>query len=200
VASLVDEAGRFYGESAFIARLNSINPSEVEAEWRTQVNKFVAIAGHAPDHLDSHHHVSFFAPELFEVMLKLAQEYRCAIRLPVGETAAEVLGGLPEDQANRMLAAFPSLLGQYQPRHPDRFVVSFYDETASEEKLRAIVSSLSDGVTEIMCHPAYPDSALFQVSRYTHMREVEFGLLTRPSLLQYIQENHVELVNFGRLS
>src|SRR5262249_41238292 len=157
-----------------------------EAEWRAQISKFVAISSHAPDHLDSHHHVAYFAPELFDVMLKLAQEYGCAIPLPIGGTAADVLGGLPENQSRHMLAAFPALLRHYQPRHPDRFVVSFYDKTVTEANFYAILASLSDGVTEIMCHPAYPDSDLYEVSVYTHMREVEFGLLTQPSLLKYL--------------
>src|SRR5262245_38433323 len=93
VASLIDEQQQFYGEASFIAHVTSVDPEEVKAEWRTQIDRFVSIVGHAPDHLDSHHHVSYFTPELFKVMLELAQEYGCTIRLPVGERGGDILAG-----------------------------------------------------------------------------------------------------------
>ncbi|MEO8391684.1 MAG: ChbG/HpnK family deacetylase [Chloroflexota bacterium] len=198
VPSLVDAAGKFYGEKAFIQRLDTIHPAEVEAEWRAQVGKFVGLTGHAPDHLDAHHHVAYFAPALFELLLKLAQEYRCGIRLPMGETFADVLGGLPETQAHRMLAALPALLKVYEPCHPDRFVVSFYNDI-TEANLYAILASLDDGMTEIMCHPAYNDAELAKVSIYTDKRALELALLTQPSVLKHVQASAIELVSFRQL-
>ena len=200
VSSLIDEQHHFYGEAAFIARLKAVNPAEVEAEWRTQIDRFVSIVGHAPDHLDAHHHVSYFSPELFKVMLELAQDYGSAIRLPVGETAADIISDFSKEQASHTLEQFPLLLQAYHPRHPDRFIKSFYDDTATQEVLSHILANLSDGVTEIMCHPAHVDPELLNVSIYTHQREVEFGLLTQPSLLKTIEDSGIELVNFGQLS
>ncbi len=195
VPSLIDEQGKFYGEKAFIQRLDAIRPVEVEAEWRAQIERFVALTSHAPDHLDAHHHVAYFAPELFEILLKLAQEYRCGIRLPIGETSVAVLGGLPEAQAHRMLEAFPSILRAYQPCHPDRFVISFYNDI-TQATLYAILASLDDGVTEIMCHPAYNDVELAKVSIYTDKRALELALLTQPSVLKHLQASAIELVSF----
>ena len=78
--------------------------------------------------------------------------------------------------------------------------VSFYDDTATQEVLSDILANLSDGVTELMCHPAHVDPELLNVSIYTHQREVEFGLLTQPSLLKLVKDSGIELVNFGQLS
>jgi predicted glycoside hydrolase/deacetylase ChbG (UPF0249 family) len=185
----------------FIAHLSAINPEEVKAEWRTQIDKFVSIVGHAPDHLDSHHHVSYFTPELFKVMLELAQTYGCAIRLPVGERRGAMLAGIPKGVVNNnKLEQYQFLLRGYQPRCPDQFIIEFYDEGVTEVVLTRILTNLKEGVTEVMCHPAYVDGALSKVAIYTRQREVEFGLLTQPSLRKHIHEIGIELINFGQLS
>ena len=72
VQSLLGSNHKFFGEEGFIEHLPEINLDEVWAEWSAQVEKFVAVTGHWPDHLDSHHHSSYFTPALFEMMLKLA--------------------------------------------------------------------------------------------------------------------------------
>jgi predicted glycoside hydrolase/deacetylase ChbG (UPF0249 family) len=198
VPSLLDPQCRFFGEEATIERLDAINPHELEAEWRTQIDRFISILGRAPDHLDSHHHVSFFAPPLFEVMLKLAQDYDCAIRLPAGESQ-EVLDGYPKVTASAALEEYAALLQKYQPLHPDRFIAKFYDEGVSQDALTGIINSLGDGVTEVMCHPAHVDDELSKVSIYAEKRGVEFGILTQPALLNLIKARHIELVTFGQL-
>ena len=199
VPSLLDTNHQFFGEEATVARLDAIKAEEVEAEWRTQIERFVSIVGHAPDHLDSHHHVSYFAPHLFQVMLALAQDYACAIRLPAGESPAEVLDGYSKVQDSAALGQYAMLLQKYQPSHPDRFIASFYDKGVSTEALIAILDGLTDGVTEIMCHPAYVDAELSKVSIYLEKRGVEFEILTQPSLLEQLNARGIEPVTFGQL-
>jgi predicted glycoside hydrolase/deacetylase ChbG (UPF0249 family) len=79
VSSLVNEKGQFFKEEEFLLRLKNIDIDQVKAEWMSQIEKFISIVGHSPDHLDSHHHVSYLTPELFRVMLELAQEFHCSV-------------------------------------------------------------------------------------------------------------------------
>jgi predicted glycoside hydrolase/deacetylase ChbG (UPF0249 family) len=68
----------------------------VRAEWRAQIEKFIATTSRRPTHLDSHHHASYFTAGLFRTMLELAQEYGCAIRLPVALGNDDTFAGLPK--------------------------------------------------------------------------------------------------------
>src|SRR5215211_8499298 len=82
VLSITDENGHFFKYTPLIQHLPTIKIDEVTMEWRAQIEAFIRAAGRKPTHLDSHHHSSYFSPELFQGMLELAEEYDCAIRLP----------------------------------------------------------------------------------------------------------------------
>ncbi len=63
------------------ANLEKLSLLEVEAEWRAQIERFVKLVGRNPDHLDSHYHDSFMSMGTVEVMLRLANEFQCAVRM-----------------------------------------------------------------------------------------------------------------------
>lgn len=63
--------------------------NEVELEWRSQIKKFVSAAGRNPDHIDSHHHSSYKTPALCSIMLDLARELGCAVRMPINDPAVD---------------------------------------------------------------------------------------------------------------
>src|SRR5688572_13223757 len=74
-ASITDENGNFFKLNTFMERVSDFNVDEVKTEWHAQIEAFVKATGHKPTHLDSHHHSSYFTPELFRGMLELAMEY-----------------------------------------------------------------------------------------------------------------------------
>ena len=55
VPSLAASDGSFYKLPQMIAILQKLNPAELRAEWRAQIEKFLR-TGAMLDHLDSHHH------------------------------------------------------------------------------------------------------------------------------------------------
>ena len=200
VPSLVDEDGQFFGEYGLIARLTSINPEEVRREWRAQVEKFVHLAGCAPDHIDSHHHASYFTSDLFRIQLELAREHHCAIRVPLGQAAANIVSELPPEIARRTIEQTPRLLSEFEIPYPGSFLSSFYDETVNQEYLLAQLDTLSSGVTELMCHPGLVDAALLSTSTYLYQRETELAILTSPAVAAKIRERGIQLVSFGQIS
>jgi predicted glycoside hydrolase/deacetylase ChbG (UPF0249 family) len=200
VHSLITDEGGFAHASDLIDQLSSFDPKEVQAEWRAQVDRFISITGRTPDHLDSHHHVSFVNPDLFQVMLELAQTYTCAIRFPTGETAVELLGEFPMESARERLERYRRLVDQYQPRHPEHFVSSFYDANASRAALLNMLENLRVGTTEIMCHPGYADEGLIGKSDYMIQRESELSILTDHEIMEFVKEKNIELIKFGDLS
>ena len=101
VRSLLGYAGNFPKLAALQQHCAQIAPAELHAEWRAQIEAFLA-SGCAADHLDSHHHASYQHPLLLETMLQLAQEYHLPIRHPLD-------AGVPP----QMPAAAQALLAQY---------------------------------------------------------------------------------------
>ncbi len=192
VSSLVDENGSFYKINPFIERLREFNIKQVEAEWRAQINTFVSVAGFKPDHLDSHHHSSYFTPALFDLMIRLADELDCAIRMPLGvEETLFGEGVIPVEYQHRM------------PPCPQVFIGDFYDEGATLETLVSMVKSIVNDAEhetfELMCHPAVVDDEVRQATGYTDQREIELSLLQNRDIHDLLSKNQIKLCRFSDL-
>lgn len=190
VKSITDGNGDFLKYDAFISNLPNLKMEEVKAEWRAQIEAFIKAAGRRPTHLDSHHHSSYFSPELFRGMLELAKEYDCAIRYPFTHVSREI------EETSRHA---PGLMEEFNLRRPDAFIVNFYDDGATQEALLDIISNMEDGISELMCHPGHVDDAFARESTYNFQRERELKILTEPSVKQAIQVQNIELITFADL-
>ena len=188
---ITDESGNFFKLDKFMQRASGINAEEVKTEWRAQIEAFSNAAGRKPTHLDSHHHSSYFTPQLFHTMLELAKEFDCAIRFPFTHDIPSEL-----EETNRHI---PDLLREFKPRRPDTFLVDFYDEGATQEELMRLIDQIDEGTTEIMCHPGYVDDAFVKESVYNKQRERELKILTDPSIKEAIQTNGINLITFAEL-
>ena len=190
-SSITDENGNFFKYAPFIAHVPQMDMDEVKAEWQAQIEAFIKAAGRKPTHIDSHHHSSYFAPQLFRSMLELAQEYNCAIRFPFTDQISS--------EVEETFKHVPNLIGEFNPRRPDTFLVDFYDEDATHEELLRLINNLSDGTTEIMCHPGYVDEAFANESVYNFQRERELKILMDPTIKEAIETNGIKLITFAEL-
>ena len=190
-SSITDENGNFFKYTPFIEHLPNINIDQVKEEWHSQVEAFIKASERKPTHLDSHHHSSYFSLELFHAMLELAEEYDCAIRFPFTHNVSSELA-----ETNKHVS---DLIKEFNPRRPDCFVREFYDEGATREALLKIIDNLSEGTSEIMCHPGYVDDAFASESVYNYQRERELKILTDPSIKEVIQAKGIKLITFAEL-
>jgi predicted glycoside hydrolase/deacetylase ChbG (UPF0249 family) len=190
VPSIVDENGDFFKYTPVIEHLTTLNMDEVKKEWRAQIETFIKASGRKPTHIDSHHHSSYFSPNLFRGMLELAKEYDCAIRFPFTEVSSEI-----EETAKHV----PDLVQEFKPRRPDVFFVDFYDETATKEDLLNIISNVGEGTSEIMCHPGFVDDAFAKESVYNFQRQRELKILTDAAIKQAIESQNIKLITFADL-
>ena len=190
-SSITDENGNFFKYVPFVERVPHMDMDDVKAEWRAQIEAFIKAAGRKPTHLDSHHHSSYFAPQLFRGMLELAKEYDCAIRFPFTNHISSELA--------ETYKHVPSLIEEFNPRRPDAFLVDFYDTRATTEELLRLINSVNDGTTEIMCHPGYVDDAFAKESVYNFQRERELKILTDPSVKEAIEGTGIKLSTFAAL-
>jgi len=196
VPGLFAADGRFMPLDHLTGNRKHLPLDQVRAEWRAQIERFVAVTGKAPDHLDSHHHTSFFSEGLFRLMLELAQEYGCAVRCP-----RQMLdgGGLPAEVEAELAVFAPPLLTEFAARTTDFFISTFYDEGATLPHLLSILESLPEGATEVMCHPALADNDLAAISGYVYPRERELAVLSDPALVPAFAERGIQLGNFGEI-
>jgi len=83
---------------------------------------------------------------------------------------------------------------------PEYFYDGFYGEEATLSNLLGILHSLPEGVSELMCHPGYTDTALGNISSYSENREKELKILTHPEIMDFIAEKNIKLINYFDLS
>ena len=94
VPTLINQNGQFPKIQNIYEALNQMNPEEVYREWNAQIEKFLS-SGLKPDHLDSHHHVSYLDDMLFQKMLALAQKYNLPIRKIPDQSTSGLIGTVP---------------------------------------------------------------------------------------------------------
>lgn len=78
VKSFTDGQGNFLSKKEIYAA--ELDPDEVYAEWKAQIERYIEVFGHKPSHLDSHHSVHDFNEKQKAVALRLAQEYGLHLR------------------------------------------------------------------------------------------------------------------------
>lgn len=205
IPSLVGPDGLFRRPEGWGAVMVAFDPADVERELRAQFDRFVALAGKLPTHLDTHHHAVYMVPAGLRTMLALAAEHGLPIRRPpledlVPEKAADLwlLEGLAPAEARAVVEEVLSILESHPDvRYPDHFATSFYDQHAILGELLAILTTLpASGVTELMCHPGYAEGL---DSAYSAQREIEIKWLTFPATHEVIVAEDIHLINFGDL-
>jgi predicted glycoside hydrolase/deacetylase ChbG (UPF0249 family) len=168
--------GRFARTPESLPR--EIPPEEIRRELDAQILLFEKLAGRPPSHLDSHHH-SALHPSIEPVFAEVARERGLSVRASSAEA----------------LIAFRAA----GVRTPDHFRDGFYGAGVTAENLRATLTSLPDGTSELMCHPGYPDDELLAGSTYAHERERELALLCDPELPVLLAREAVERIDFRNL-
>jgi hypothetical protein len=75
----------------------------------------------------------------------------------------------------------------------------FYGESADFETLAEILENLSEGTTELMCHPGRADERLQSTSTYAGEREREIEVLTDPAVRKILKDAGVKLIPYDAL-
>jgi predicted glycoside hydrolase/deacetylase ChbG (UPF0249 family) len=201
IPTLVDGEGRFFSREEFLARLERIDSQQVGLEFRAQIEVLRRL-GIQPDHLDSHHFVSYLTPGLLQQMLILAEEYHLAVRPPAGCDGAmsELFPGLPESSAAFLHGDAQGFIRRASIPTADRLYLTLYDKTATLKNLQWILSDIPEGVSEIMCHPGMADDELRNISSYAEERGYELELLTESNLPALLEQWGIQLTSYARLN
>ncbi|CNL06437.1 chitin disaccharide deacetylase [Yersinia proxima] len=168
--SLVDASGELGKWLWARAEAGELNLDEITQELTAQFNKFVAVFGRPPTHIDSHHHVHML-PQIYPLIESFAQEKSLPLRIDRHEA----------QQQGMVLN---------NPRSTEWFDAGFYGENLTEQSfLQLLATADQNGINtiEVMCHPAFIDKILM-TSGYCYPRLTELEVLTSPTLKQSIEQ------------
>lgn len=216
VPTIVDSEGFFYPSPGVLARKilsRKIRPGEIESELRNQIEK-IASVGIRITHLDSHKHIHLLPP-IFDLVVKLANEYGIdCVRCPI-EPASSALGPLQSERTGWPRMAKQYLLGRglsvlaacqvkkvvhaglYRPEYFFGLSQTGFLNTAILEQM---VRAVPDGTSEIMCHPGYVDPELLNTrTRLREQRQTELEALTSSSVRQLVNELEIQLIPYDKL-
>jgi predicted glycoside hydrolase/deacetylase ChbG (UPF0249 family) len=210
VPSLVGAGGGFHLGARLLAAMKHFRADDVRREVGAQLARFVQLAGRPPDHLDSHQHLGCLQPDVFAVMLTLADAANIPLRDPgdfldqcrlarlLQHIGRENCGAGPRFNDFESLPEALNARCRRLPRYrsPDAFRYEFYGSGARLEALIDILDGLPEGVSELMCHPGYVDGL---DDAYREPRERELAILQDPSLLEAVRERGILLRSFAVL-
>ena len=210
VPSLVGGDGAFFSGGRLLDAMTYFRADDVRREVAAQFARFVQLIGRPPDHLDSHQHIGCLQPDVFAVMLALANAADIPLRDPGDFLDPSRLASLlkrigrengragPRFEDFRNLPETLGALCQSLPRYrsPDAVCYEFYGSGARLGALLEFLNELPEGVTELMCHPGYADEL---ADAYCEPRERELTILQDPLLLEAIRARGIVLTTFALL-
>jgi chitin disaccharide deacetylase len=141
---------------------------EVEAECRAQLERFRALLGRGPTHLDSHQHV-----------------HESELARGVTEALAAELGVPLRNRAIRYEGGFYGQSGRGEP----------FPQGITPERLSELIRRLPPGWTEIGCHPA---AGPVPTSSYDSERQIELETLRDPGVKDLLNVSNVNLCSFAQ--
>ncbi|WP_442958512.1 chitin disaccharide deacetylase [Photobacterium frigidiphilum] len=172
--SLISDNGQFLVKEKFMHR-KDFAEQEIADEVTAQVEHFLAL-GLSLSHIDSHHHAHTH-PQILPIVTELARYYKVPLR-----------GGRFDGD----------------PSRDYRYIVSdeFYGDEVSLDNILGIIDKYHHqcDVLEIMCHPAFIDQPLLDVSAYSLLRAKELAILTDAGLSQRLEAKDIEVCDFSIFS
>jgi predicted glycoside hydrolase/deacetylase ChbG (UPF0249 family) len=167
VPSLVRADGTFWPLRGFLRRacLGLIRGADVVAEWQAQYTRFIDLIGRRPTLVNSHQHVSLFAP-CDSALLRILRD---ANAKPYVRRVVESGASLARVPGARVKRTALSLLGIRAARRTvaaglpgcDRLAGVTNPACVADERFwDRWLGQLSTGSVEVCCHPGYRDESL----------------------------------------
>jgi predicted glycoside hydrolase/deacetylase ChbG (UPF0249 family) len=206
VPSLLGRGGAFLPhvrDFALRYALGGIAAAEVEAELRRQIERLLA-GGLTLVHANSHQHLHVL-PRIFDVVLRLAGEYRIPfVRIPREPAAGRRISGRSLEIAvlNAVGRGARRRLGSGGiVRAADRTVGVMDAGRLTPERLEAVLADVGEGVSELVCHPGLGNRELAAAyPSWGYGWEAETAALCDPRLPDLLRALGIQLTSFSGLS
>ncbi len=181
VPSLIDETGFFYHEERSSEFLTQAKLSELEVEFRAQIEAALA-ASLKPTHLDWHCLQNGGRADIFEMTIGLAKEYGLALRVsdrPVIETVQRQ--GLPTNDYDLL----------------DSYALSTIEKSA---RYAQMLRDLPVGLSEWAVHPGLGNAELQALEPESwQVRQADFDFLISRQAREIIEQEGIVLLSYEPL-
>ncbi|HSK66129.1 MAG TPA: polysaccharide deacetylase family protein [Anaerolineales bacterium] len=181
VPSLIDRAGHFYNFEHMPSFLAHVDLAELEMEFRAQIEAVLA-AGLNPTHLDWHSLRLSGRTNILELMLKLAREYRLALRV-AGQSWIEHVQslGLPSNDYD--------------------FLDSYHiDPVTKPARYAQMLRELPAGLSEWALHPGLDTPELLAIEpEGNHIRQTDFDFVVSQEAEEIVNEEGIILLDYRAL-
>ncbi|HKE91048.1 MAG TPA: ChbG/HpnK family deacetylase [Gemmatimonadales bacterium] len=152
------------------ADLDGVDPEQIGDALERQLERFEALMSTAPTHLDTHHDTHRH-PRAYPAVVEFARRHGLRLR------------------------------GHARIRVCTKFYGQWGGETHAEQisvaGLERVLADIEDLVTELTCHPGYPDAALR--TSYDAERELEVRTLCDPGAREVVARLGFRLTSFHEL-
>ena len=152
------------------ADLDGVGPAQVSAALERQLDRFEVLMDASPTHLDTHHD-SHRDPKTFPAVVQFARRHGLRLR------------------GHARIRVCTKFYGQWAGEtHPEQISVA---------GLERLLGDIKDLVTELTCHPGYPDAALR--TSYDGERAIEVRTLCDPAARDVVARLGFRLISFYEL-
>ena len=181
VPSLIDKAGYFYNFEHMPQFLAQVRLDQLETEFRAQIEAVLS-AGLKPTHLDWHSLRIGGRADIFEVMLRLAREYRLALRV-AGRSSIE------------------KVQSQGLPTNDYDFLDSYLlDPVGKSARYHQMLRELPAGLSEWAVHPGLDNAELLAIEPDgKHARQTDFDFLMSQEAKDIVKEEGIILLDYRAL-
>jgi predicted glycoside hydrolase/deacetylase ChbG (UPF0249 family) len=194
VPSLVDAQGYLWKDTPDVA--GHVTAEDAEKELRTQIQRALEF-GVKPTHIDTHMGSVYSRTDLFQVYVRLAQEF--SLPLMVVRPSPELLerfGVAPE--------AFPdSFAGMMEslgfPLLDSLLALDYSEVDDPEGSYTEMIESLGPGVTQLIVHCGFEDAELKAVGDMAWERDADYKSFTSEQVRQLIDVLGITLIGWREL-
>lgn len=214
IPDLVDEQGHFLGSQFRRKALKGLIAHEqMVRELTAQLERLMDF-GVKPTHWDSHQNQHLYPP-FFRAALEVAKKFGIE-RMRTHRHYLFAAGLSRKVRAGFHLVTHPQRALRYAAarmmmrkacsagmKMADRLItVGLLDGSRKYHRQfwLELFKSLPSGISEIYCHPGYPDETLKQYAGYVEERLEELKVLKDPELHKYAERMGVELISFHQLA
>lgn len=195
--TLADAEGNFIGKEKWIKEhFRNVDENYIEEELEAQINKVIS-SGLKITHINGHNHIHVF-PKVIDAVLKLAKKHKIKyVRMPYEKNIRLHKKGIAS-VISKFLKPARSKMLKNKLKATDAFygILNMHDMHFS--KLSEILSTIGNGTSELMVHPAYINKK-GDVFHQSKQRENEIRLLTSKKTMQAIKNLKIMLTNFSQL-
>lgn len=200
--TLIDKNGNFIDKNKwFNEYYKKADIDEIENKIEAQILKAIS-SGLNIMHINGHNHIHIF-PNIVDVVIKLAKKYKIMfVRLPyekiINKRNFKNHQIIKRDLIADLSISAKNKIIKNRLKTTDAFYGILNMDNMDFEKLSQIFTSMKDGTSELMVHPAYADKKGDKFHR-SKQREKEIGLLKSSNVKELMKKFSINLTSFGTL-